>query len=483
MTDKFWSDGAMGIRFFDDDAPAEPQPVTEPTVKASPFRHRAKMLFGIKDQTGGTCKVGERSDLTGCTPRNKKPAAKKPSIDREWELRQQQRQKPKQKPKQKPQAQEESITDDIPVKRRAEKGKLVSAARIVGEDGKAKIVLKDGTDAPEHIQLRKIPPTWSSIKVSMDPNADLQVSAKVKNKRGKMVKTTIYHEKFKENNKAAKFACIKEGLEKYGVLGDEIQKDRSDNNMRNSADCAWLMREQGTRVGGEADRKGLEHLYGQPITKDSIKVKKGEKILRGAKKGQRKPPTVQMIVNGEKVEIQDEKAKDEIIRRINAGEDLMDSTFWLKSHGATTLEARHVVETPEGVRLQFMGKKTVWHNHLVKNPELAQMLLERKKAAGNPMDMLFGIGYAEAFAYVHKLDGGHFTPHNLRTMLATRMAIAEINNREAPTKEGYEQAVKEIGEKVSGVLGNDWKEALESYIAPEVWSVWRSADMEETNAA
>jgi DNA topoisomerase-1 len=147
-----------------------------------------------------------------------------------------------------------------------------------------------------------------------------------------------------------------------------------------------------------------------------------------------------------------------------------------KAYGATTLEGRHVVRAKDGVRLQFIGKEGVYHDHLIRNPALAKMLTDRAKAAG-PNGRLFDTDYASVAKYTkEKLDGGAFTPKDFRTMKATQLAIDAVNAALKPTTEKeYKAAVKEVAEKVSGVLGNRPKQALESYIAPEVFSGWRSA--------
>ncbi len=59
---------------IEEEAPKSPMTKVGP----SPFASRVKSMYGRKS-SGGTCKQGERSDLTGCTPATKEPSAKKPS--------------------------------------------------------------------------------------------------------------------------------------------------------------------------------------------------------------------------------------------------------------------------------------------------------------------------------------------------------------------------------------------------------------------
>ena len=47
------------------------------------------------------------------------------------------------------------------------------------------------------------------------------------------------------------------------------------------------------------------------------------------------------------------------------------------------------MQSKDGVRLQFVGKESVWHDHLVRDKALGQMLLERKAESGET-GKLFG---------------------------------------------------------------------------------------------
>lgn len=284
-------------------------------------------------------------------------------------------------------------------KPKATRGEMTGARRE-GRGNGARIVLADGSPAPDHIKPSMIPPAWSDVRVSLDPHADLQVTGRDAKGRPK----SVYRDEFSMRTAAVKFARVQEGLAKADEMARQNQANRADPALQEHADCVWLMMEQATRPGSDKDT--------------------------GAK---------------------------------------------TKAYGATTLEGRHVVSTPEGVRLQFIGKEGVYHDHLIRDPELGKMLLARSKAAG-PNGKLFGTNYLQVAKYTKtKLDGGKFTPKDFRTMHATRLAIDAVNAEDPPkTEKDYKAAVKRVAEKVSGVLGNRPKQALESYIAPEVFSGWRA---------
>jgi DNA topoisomerase I len=155
-----------------------------------------------------------------------------------------------------------------------------------------------------------------------------------------------------------------------------------------------------------------------------------------------------------------------------------DTAAKVKAFGATTLRAEHVVETGDGVRLQFVGKEGVYHDHLIRNPDLAQMLLARKATAGSRGGKLFATDYDRVAKYAKSLDTGRFTPKDFRTIRANQLAIAEIGKAADPpaNEKEYKARVKAVAERVSGVLGNRPAQALESYIDPAVFSAWKVAN-------
>lgn len=152
-----------------------------------------------------------------------------------------------------------------------------------------------------------------------------------------------------------------------------------------------------------------------------------------------------------------------------------DTKSKVKAYGATTLRAEHVVINGDKTRLDFIGKEGVHHNHEIHNSELAKMLRERAATASSRGGKLFDTNDTNLRKYTEKLDGGKFTPKDFRTVKATGMAISEIKAIGAccQDKKEYKSAVLRVATKVSGVLGNRPKQAIESYINPTVWSQWR----------
>jgi DNA topoisomerase IB len=196
-------------------------------------------------------------------------------------------------------------------------------------------------------------------------------------------------------------------------------------------------------------------------------------VVTPAKSG-KGPAKVALRFGSETVPIKDQGTADEIQRRIKDGDSLEDSSYWLKSHGATTLEGRHVVEAQDGVHLRFVGKEGVWHDHLVQNPELAAMLLERKATSHQRGGKLFGVNDSKAAAYVKTLDHGRLSPKDFRTNRANEIAAAEVRTFDdlpPPTNEKEAKARKiRLAVVVSRKLGNQPQQAIDSYIDPAVWN-------------
>lgn len=275
----------------------------------------------------------------------------------------------------------------------------MATARREGTGKDARIVMQDGRDAPTHVRPSMVPPKWTDVKVSIDPKAEVLVTARDAKGRPKMVTSESYDAR----SAAVKFGRVNEMIKEHDVIGAQIDKARKEPANKEEADAAWLMREQGTRPGSDADTKAK-----------------------------------------------------------------------VKAYGATTLEARHVVEAPDGVRLQFIGKEGVAHDHLIRNPELAKMLVERKKAATNTDTKIFKTDDKKVRAFTATLDGGKFSPKDFRTSLATRMAIDHVKADPVPSKDQkeHEKRVKDVATRVSGVLGNKPAQALQSYIHPTAFASW-----------
>lgn len=154
----------------------------------------------------------------------------------------------------------------------------------------------------------------------------------------------------------------------------------------------------------------------------------------------------------------------------------VDTKAVKKAYGATTLEGRHVIQKNGGVLLKFTGKKGVERSILIESKQLARLLLQRKKRAGDN-GSLFSVDAARLSNYTQSLSSGKgFKTKDLRTRLATAMAVTAVKQVTKPAnKTAYKKAVREVAKTVAAKLGNTPIVALQSYINPVVFAKWKVA--------
>lgn len=149
-----------------------------------------------------------------------------------------------------------------------------------------------------------------------------------------------------------------------------------------------------------------------------------------------------------------------------------DTGAKVQAYGATTLLGQHVVQTEQGVRLRFTGKKGVNLDLPVPDQALAEKLLARAQAAG-ATGQLFGIDEGHLLAHVKGVAGPQFKSKDFRTHLATKTAGQLVNSQPVPKDaKAYKQAVMEIAKTASSKLGNTATICLQSYINPAVFGPW-----------
>lgn len=141
-----------------------------------------------------------------------------------------------------------------------------------------------------------------------------------------------------------------------------------------------------------------------------------------------------------------------------------------RAYGATTLEGRHVVVEGGEVRLKFVGKKGVDLDITVEDKATADMLVERKKKAGDS-GRLFNTDSKALQKYAHTLDGGSFKPKDFRTLKGTMTAMEAIEKEPVPASsmKEFKKRVLAIAKQVADKLGNTPTIALQSYINPFVF--------------
>lgn len=144
----------------------------------------------------------------------------------------------------------------------------------------------------------------------------------------------------------------------------------------------------------------------------------------------------------------------------------------VKAFGATTLEARHVTINQGSVRFQFVGKEGVNIDLLCKDPEVVEMIRQRK-AGKSRTDQLFPeTTSTKVNALLKEITGQKFTAKDLRTHIACTIALREVKKIKTmpKTEREFNALRKKVAEAVSKQLGNRYQQALDSYINPAIFT-------------
>lgn len=155
-------------------------------------------------------------------------------------------------------------------------GRQLSATIV--KDGQR--LLTDGSLLPEHIANLKIPPAWTDVAISSDPDAPLQV--KGKDAKGRV--QSIYNKSFSETNAAAKFQRVNQLAEQFDqILQRNIAAQQSnDQKKKDAAECLDLIMRMGVRPGGEGDTGADKKAYGATtlLGKHIVTFQNGKTFLR-----------------------------------------------------------------------------------------------------------------------------------------------------------------------------------------------------------
>lgn len=148
-------------------------------------------------------------------------------------------------------------------------------ASDVTEKGQ-KRTLANGDPLPAHIQKMGIPPAWTSVKVSHDPTAALQVQGK--DSKGRL--QSVYSAAHAEKQAAAKFSRVKALHEQFQDISKQNAAAQSSNNpkVKDAADCADLIMKMGVRPGSDDDTGADKKAYGATTLKGEHVVVDGDDV-------------------------------------------------------------------------------------------------------------------------------------------------------------------------------------------------------------
>ena len=324
-----------------------------------------------------------------------------------------------------------------------------------------KLKLKGDKEVPPHLQ-NLIRGNWKKIEVNLDPNASVLVRGKYVNREGHLVEGKILNPKFKQYNTDVLFYKIRELIKRHQEVYHEIQKSLVPGNPNFfKAITALLIFQTGIRPGSDADFKGYENFYGVKLDKDNVSIDK-------------ETGKVAFHIKGSIIPIKNKQTAKELIRRVSNNLPLFDSTYWLKSYGATTLEGRHIVKKKDGVYVEFVGKGTRFISLKIKDEQLANLLLKRKGHV-KENEKLIPVNHVVLRQFTSKLlNRSEYNPKDFRTAFATMHAQKMMLDMPHPETFGeYVESVTKIAHKISDLLGNEPRTALEDYIDPLIWEYWK----------
>lgn len=252
---------------------------------------------------------------------------------------------------------------------------------------------KPATD--EDRKRLRIPPAWTDVEVSEDPEGVNGLLARGRDSKGR--RQGRYSAAHTEAQAAAKFNRVKRIAPALPRFDRQLKKDALTND---NAGALTIIRRLGMRLGGEGE----------------------------------------------------------------TGADV-------KAYGANTLERRHVSVEGRKVTFDFIGKKGVHITITSSDPEVLRVVKSRLGKDGNPDDQLFPSSNVDSIrAYLRKYMPEETLVKDLRTIRANELALEAISGMgRAKTMTEYKKLRLQVGEIVSGQLGNNRSEALKSYINPTVF--------------
>lgn len=147
------------------------------------------------------------------------------------------------------------------------------------------------------------------------------------------------------------------------------------------------------------------------------------------------------------------------------------------AYGASTLRAKHAKANDDGsVTLSFIAKEGIPVEYHITDPELVSFITESlAQAEDDPEYKLFtGTNSSKTLAFLKEVSGlPEMKNHDLRTLLANRIAAAEVRKAMPPKPTTKKEAMalrKKIAEIVAAQLRNKPAQALSSYINPAVFA-------------
>ena len=148
----------------------------------------------------------------------------------------------------------------------------------------------------------------------------------------------------------------------------------------------------------------------------------------------------------------------------------------VKAYGASTLRASHAEDKGDHIHLSFTAKEGIPVDYDIDDPELVGYIKARLAENPGPDEPLFpGATSDKTMTLLRQASGiPSIKNHDLRTLLANRMAAAVLDDLTPPeptTPKAMQTLRKKVGEQVAAQLRNKPQQALASYINPAIFGV------------
>lgn len=142
---------------------------------------------------------------------------------------------------------------------------------LVTKSVEGKLTTAHGQPLPKHIQAVKIPPAWTDVTYSDDPNSELL--AKGVDVKGRV--QYIYSEKHWAKAAAKKFAKIDQLNKKFKTVEGENLRNKKKKEYVEPATVMDLIFKTGVRPGSDEDTKAKVKAYGATTLEGQHVVKEG----------------------------------------------------------------------------------------------------------------------------------------------------------------------------------------------------------------
>jgi DNA topoisomerase-1 len=141
-----------------------------------------------------------------------------------------------------------------------EGGEFTSADGGGSSSGGLSAAPADRSAWPQYIQELAVPPAWTNVQISSDPNADLLVVGRDAKGRGQY----IYSERFAQGQAEAKFERIRELTDKSAAIAaqNDANQASADPVLAEHAEVAALIMQTGLRPGSDKDTGAEKQAYG-----------------------------------------------------------------------------------------------------------------------------------------------------------------------------------------------------------------------------